>query len=152
MEFPDLVAEKSLTFYRSGHENEKLIFPLNCKTPEEQDHNVAAKCVMSRCHEPECKIPLAWFVLEERIRQYAVKKNVAYVEIATCSKIASQLHISGKTFQAALNHLLKLNIFRKYSSLPHLIFCDTHVVLIKLTELVQYSFDLRKRRHLWYCR
>ena len=139
--------EQSLTFYRSGDDNEKLIFPLNCKKPEERDHNVAAefrKCVMSRCSESESKIPLAWFVLEERIRQYAVKKNVAYVERATCAKIASQLHMNTKIFEAALNHLLKLNIFRCYSSLPNLIFCDTQVVLFKLTELVQYSFQLRR--------
>ena len=141
------VLKKSLTLFKSSDDAENLIFPLNCKTPEERDRNVAAefrKCVMKRCCEPEREIPLAWFVLEERIRQYAIKRNVAYVEIATCSKIASQLHMSDKTFQAALNHLLKLNIFRKYSSLPHLIFCDTHVVLIKLTELVQYSFHLKR--------
>ena len=139
--------EQSLTFYRSGDENEKLIFPLNCKKPEERDRNVAAefrKCVMNRCSESESKIPLAWFVLEERIRQYAVKKNVAYVERATCAKIASKLHMSNKIFEAALNHLLKLNIFRCYSCLPHLIFCDTQVVLFKLTELVQYSFQLKR--------
>ena len=47
-------------------------------------------------------------------------------------------------FQAALNHLLKLNIFRCYASSPNLIFCDTHVVLLKLTELVQHGFELRK--------
>ena len=145
--FSNLVLEKSLMLYRSGDDNEELIFPMNCKTPEERDCNIAAefrKCVMSRCHEPVCEVPLAWFVLEERICQYAAKKNVAYVEITTCFKIASQLHMSNKTFQAALDHLVKLNIFRKYSSLPHLIFCDTHVVLLKLTELVQYSFRLRK--------
>ena len=139
--------KQSLAFYRSGDANEKLVFPLNCKFPEERDRNVAAdfrKCVMDRCSEPESKIPLAWFVLEERIRQYAVKKNVAYVERATCAKIASQLHMTTKIFEAALNHLLKLNIFRCYSCLPNLIFCDTQVVLLKLTELVQYSFQLRR--------
>ena len=139
--------KQSLVFYRSGDANEKLVFPLNCKIPEERDHNVAAdfrKCVMDRCSGPECKIPLAWFVLEERIRQYAVKRNVAYVERATCAKIASQLHMTTKIFEAALNHLLKLNIFRCYSCLPNLIFCDTQVVLLKLTELVQYSFQLRR--------
>ena len=127
--FSNLVLDKSLVFYKLGDdEDERLIFPLNCKTPAERDHNVAAefrKCVMSHCHEPKSKIPLAWFVLEEHIRQYALKMNVAYVEITTCSRIASQLHMSDKTFQAALNHLLKINIFRRYSSLPNLIFCDT---------------------------
>ena len=141
--------ETSLMFYGSGalDENERLISPLNCKIPEERDHNVAAefrKCVMSRCSEPEVEIPLAWFVLEERIRQYAIKKGVAYVEKATCANIASQLHMSDVVFEAALSHLLKLNIFRCYSSVPYLIFCTTQVILHKLTELVQYSFKLRK--------
>ena len=138
--------EASMMFYGTGDENEKLIFPLNCKNPEERDHNVAAefrKCVMNRCPAPEVKIPLAWFVLEERIRQYATKKGVPYVERATCAKIANTLHMSKEIFEAALNHLLKLNIFRCYSSAPDLIFCTTQVILQKLTELVQYSFQLR---------
>ena len=134
-------------FYWSGDEYKKMIFPLNCKTPEQRDLKVAAefrRCVMNCCCESESKIPLAWFVLEERIRQYTVKENVAYVERATCAKIASQLHMTTKVFEAALNHLLKLNIFRCYSSVPNLIFCGTQVILFKLSELVQYSFQLRR--------
>ena len=73
-----------------------------------------------------------------------MKKNVAYIERATCANIARQLHMTAKVFEAALNHLLKLNIFRCYSSVPNLIFCGTQVVLIKLSELVQYSFELRR--------
>ena len=143
----DTHLEASMMFYESGDENEKLIFPLNCRNPEERDHNVAAefrKCVMNHCPAPEVKIPLAWFVLEERICQYATKKGVPYVERATCAKIARTLHMSKETFEAALNHLLKLNIFRCYSSAPDLIFCTTQVILLKLTELVQYSFQLRR--------
>ena len=143
----DTRLEASMMFYESGDENEKLIFPLNCKNPKERDHNVAAefrKCVMNHCPAPEVKIPLAWFVLEERIRQYATKKGVPYVERATCAKIARTLHMSRETFEAALDHLLKLNIFRCYSSAPDLIFCTTQVILQKLTELVRYSFQLRR--------
>ena len=138
--------QQSLTFYKAD-DTGKLIFPLNCKTPENHDKAVAAefrKCVMKHCPEPNSKIPLAWFVLEERIRQYAVKKNVAYVEKEICFKIAQKLHMSSETFEVALNHLLKLNIFRSYSSLPNLIFCDTQVVLLKLTEIVQHSFQLQE--------
>ena len=142
----DSLIEKSLIFYEAG-DNGKLIFPLNCKNPEDRDQAVTAefrKFVMNHCKEPTDKIPLAWFILEERIRQYATKKKVAYVTRDTCLKIASTLHMTEETFQAALNHLLKLNIFRSYSSLPDLIFCDTQVVLFKLTELVQYSFQLQR--------
>ena len=138
--------QQSLTFYKAD-DTGKLIFPLNCKTPRKHDKAVAAefrKCVMNHCPEPNSKIPLAWFVLEERIRQYAVKKNVAYVKREICFKIAQKLHMNSETFEVALNHLLNLNIFRSYSSLPNLIFCDTQVVLLKLTEIVQYSFQLRE--------
>ena len=137
--------EDSLMFYEAG-ENGKLIFPLNCKNPAEQDQAVAAefrKCVMSRSPEPS-KIPLAWFIMEERIRQYSTKNDVPYVKRDVCFKIAKTLKMSPEMFQAALNHLLKLNIFRCYSSLPDSIFCDTQVVLLKLTELVQYSYQLQR--------
>ena len=143
----DTHLEASMMFYGSSDEEEKLIFPLNCKNPEDRDHNVAAefrKCVMNHCSEPEVKIPLAWFVFEERIRQYATKKGVPYVEKSTCVKIARTLHMSRETFEAALDHLLKLNIFRCYSSVPDLIFCTAQVILQKLTELVRYSFQLRR--------
>ena len=133
--------------YYGSDDNEELIFPLNCKVPKEPDHGVAAefrKCVMSCCSISEDPIPLAWFVLEERIRQYATEKGFAYVERATCAEIASKLHMSPEVFDAALNHLLKLNIFRCYPGVPNLIFCTTQVVLQMLTELVQYSFQLRR--------
>ena len=135
---------ETLMFYGSG--SNKLIFPLNCKLPEERDHTVAAefrKCVMSHHSEPKVKIPVVWFVLEEKIRQYATENSVAYVTRDKCDDIASQLHMSNKVFEAALDHLLKLNIFRRYSSAPNLIFCTTQLVLQMLTKLVQYSFQLR---------
>jgi GTPase SAR1 family protein len=138
--------QDSLTFYKAEGTG-GLIFPLDCKNPKNQDKEVAAlfrKCVMNHCPEPTSKIPLAWFILEERIRQHAAKKEMAYVEKDVCFKIAKKLHMSHETFQVALNHLLKLNIFRSYSTLPNLIFCDTQVVLLKLTELVQHSFQLRE--------
>jgi GTPase SAR1 family protein len=128
--------QQNLTFYKADGTG-RLIFPLNCKNPDSQDKEVAAvfrKCVMDHCPEPTSKIPLAWFILEERIRQYAAKKEMAYVEKDVCFKIAKKLHMNDETFQVALNHLLK-NIFRSYSNL---IFCDTQVVLLKLTELVQH--------------
>ena len=128
------------------HKPDSLIFPLNCKKPEEKDLVVVSqfrKCVMKNCMEPESKIPLAWFVLEQRIRQYAAKENMAYITRSVCSKISKKLNMTDRIFEAALNHLLKLNIFRSYSSLPELIFCDTQVVLLKLTELVKYSFKLK---------
>lgn len=124
-----------------------LIFPMNCKKPEEEDKIVASefrKCVMKRCHEPMSKTPLAWFVLEQRIRQYSTKKKVACVERKKCLKLALKLHMTPEIFQAALDHLLKLNIFRSYASVPDLIFCDTQVVVLKLNELVHHSFKLRR--------
>ena len=132
----------SLILYKGN----SLMFPLNCKKPEKKDLIVVSqfrKCVMEKCMEPESKIPLAWFVLEQRIRQYAAKKNMPYITRSACLEISKKLNMSDRIFEAALNHLLKLNIFSSYSSLPELIFCDTQVVLLKLTELVEYSFKLK---------
>ena len=134
----------NLVLYKS----DSLIFPLNCKSPESKDLAVVSefrKCVMKHCTEPDSvlELPLAWFVLEQCIRQYAQKKGVAYVTRNECLKVSKKLKMSKNAFKHALEHLLKLNIFRNYDSLPELIFCDTHVVLLKLTELVQYSYKLQ---------
>ena len=134
--------------------HDKLIYPLNCEDPKDEDKKIAGefrKDVMRHCSEREAKIPLAWFVLEERIRQYATKNKVDYIDKATCIEdIAKPLNIDSIEFESALHHLLKLNIFRCYSSLPDLIFCGNQAVLMKLTEIVKYNYHLREEHGLSY--
>ena len=94
--FKSAKLEKSLIYYKISKQqdqgvvgesgemcarHDELVYPLNCKDPKDEDKKIASKfrkSVMRHCPECETKIPLAWFVLEERIRQYATKNNVDY--------------------------------------------------------------------------
>ena len=47
-------------------------------------------------------------------------------------------------FDAALEHLVKHNIFLHYSEvLPDVVFCDPQVLLTRVTEIVQYHYKLK---------
>ena len=46
-------------------------------------------------------------------------------------------------FDAALEHLVKHNIFLHYKVLPQVVFCDPQVLLTMVTEIVQYHYKLK---------
>ena len=135
-----------LGLYRSA-EPDQLIFPINAKTPGREDEKVASefrKIVTTSCPHKRKPIPIPWFVLEQFICQYAAENQVRVVSIKECRQIAQRLHMDDPTFVAALDYLVALNIFHFYPTiLPNLVFCDTQVLLDKISELVEYSHMLR---------
>ena len=126
---------------------DQLIFPVNSKTPSMEDEKVASefrKRVTTSCPYGREKIPIAWFVLEQLIRQHATDERVRIVSTTECQRIAQRLHMDDETFHAALDYLVALNIFHFYPAiLPNVVFCDTQVLLDKISELVEYSQMLR---------
>ena len=135
-----------LGLYRQA-EPDQLIFPVNAKTPGREDEKVASefrKIVTTSCPHKREPIPIPWFVLEQFIRQFAAENQVRVVSIKECRQIAQRLHMDDPTFVAALDYLVALNIFHFYPTiLPNLVFCDTQVLLDKISELVEYSHMLR---------
>jgi len=140
------IFHNKLGLYRGGNPDQ-LIFPVNAKTPSTEDQRVASefrKIVTTSCPYKREQIPIPWFVLEQFIRQYAAEKKVRIVSINECRQIARRLHMNDKTLLAALNYLVALNIFHYYPTiLPNVVFCDTQVLLDKISELVEYSHMLR---------
>jgi len=135
-----------LGLYRLA-EPDQLIFPVNAKTPSREDEKVASefrKVVTKSCPHEREKIPIPWFVLEQLIHQCATEKGVSIVSMKRCRQIAHRLHMDDETFRAALDYLVALNIFHFYPKiLPNVLFCDTQVLLDKISELVEYSHSLR---------
>ena len=128
---PNLATPKfrdNLAFYRLAIP-EELIYPVNGKTPEEVDHEVAGevrRAIMKMCSKDRVKIPLPWFVFEQLIRELTAKKGVEVLSIAECWQVALRLRMSRQMFLAALGYLVDLNFFFYYpESLPNVVFCNS---------------------------
>ena len=130
-----------LVHYHLGTE---VIFPINAKKPEEQDHQVCAEIRKQiedkKSAPPPYKIPIGWFLLEQDIIK-ASKGGV--ISKSECLGIAAPLNINGEALTAALQYFDDLNIFLYYRSvLPELVFSNPQILLDKVTELVHFSYSL----------
>ena len=130
-----------LVYYRLSSE---VIFPINAKTPTEQDQHVCAKIRKvvedKKCTPPHYKIPIRWFLLEQDIVNAAKGGVISRKE---CHSIAGILGIKEKALNAALEYFHDLNIFLYYPSiLPDVVFSNPQIPLDKVTELVHFSYSL----------
>ena len=140
---------KSLLDARSFHilynreELKEAIFPVNGKTPQDEDRHVAKvlrQKIASVCPKT-IQMPVAWLGLEVLLQTSSHDGILSLVECQGCAK---RLHIEGDAFSAALHHLVHNNVFLHYPEvLPQTVFCDPQVVLTKVTELVEYHHKLR---------
>ena len=132
-----------LNYYTVG-KFDQLLYPVNAKHPESADKKVAANFrqdVMSRCHAQEHKIPIRWFILE-LLLQYLAKDGV--INFKQCIEVAHRLGMNEKRLRAAVDYLVKLNIFEYFPQiLPGIVFTTSQVLLNKITELVEHSHNLR---------
>ena len=137
-----------LIFY--GNSTKEVIFPMNAKEPEAEDREVAAlirRLVSDDGSDPApFKIPIGWFLLEQDIRKYASLKGRGVVSKDECRAIAAKLKINDQSLEAALAYLHKLSIFLYFPDfLPEVVFCESQVLLDKITELVAFSYQLRRQ-------
>ena len=135
--------QKHLVFY-----GDDLIFPVNAKKPGKEDRKVASelrKTILQAASslEPE-EIPLGWYVLDIALHRLASFLGRGILTRQECLQVAHKLHVTEEGFEAALDHLSKLNVILYFRSvLPNLVFCSPQVLLDKLTELVRYNYQLR---------
>ena len=139
------ILQDELVLYSPRLQNPEVIFPINAKTPAEQDHQVCAlirKQVQDKKYAPPpYKIPIGWFLLEQDI----IKTSKGGVISKTaCLGIASILNIDAEALTAALKYFDDLNIFLYYPSvLPEVVFSDPQILLNKVTELVHFTYSLQ---------
>ena len=132
------------------NENMKeFIFPLNAKYPKEEEHAVAEQLrtlIIKYCmpRSPD-KIPLHWYALELKLQEIAQALGRQVLSKQECFQAAQRLQFDSESFEAALHYLDDLNILFYYPDiLPEIVFCDTQVLLDKITELVEYHYRLRE--------
>ena len=141
------VLGKRIVLYKPG-DPDQFMFPVDSKTPKPQDQKTAQafkEAVMKLCLGKKVKIPLPWFVLEQLLRQLAEKLHTEVLSIEECYEVAHRkLHMPQNVCQAAIEYLGNLNIFFYHPGiLPQVVFCNSQVILDKITELVRCSHELK---------
>ena len=141
-----LPAVQSNAIYRNESLTE-LIFPVNALNPGPQDQEVAAKLrqvIVEKSHVKSKQIPLRWHGLELALQKLMLELGRGVLSKAECLAVAQKFHFNDESFEEALKYLHNLNVVFYYNNvLPNVIFCDSQVLLDKVTELVEYSYRLQ---------
>ncbi len=134
------------------HLNEmEIVFPLDCKTPNDFESNKIANYIRQYIGEirNEIKVPLWWYVLEISIEKVLKDLNGRKVlRITECEDIAKALNnFHEDALFEALKYFHRHNIFHYYPEiLSNIVFCDTQVLLDKVTEIVKYTNFVRESK------
>ena len=139
------ILQDELVLYSPRLQDPEVIFPINAKTPTEEDHQVCAfirkQVEDKKCAPPPYKIPIGWFLLEQDIIKAS---NGGVISKKQCISIASLLNIDAEALTAALKYFDDLNIFLYYPTvLSEVVFSDPQILLNKVTELVHFSYSLQ---------
>ena len=134
------------------YNGESLLFPINAKTPGNDDRKVMGnlrQLMIRKLQQlPRKRIPLRYFSLENAFQRLAKYQRKAILSIDECLKEAAAYYFTRESLNDVLQYLhsLKLIIILYYKDiLPDVVFIDAQVLLNKITELVEYSIELRAK-------
>lgn len=134
-----------LAYYRTT-KPEQLIFPLNAKSPTEEDQRVAEqfrRLATQMCSTARVKLPMPWFLLEQYLRTLSEKKHRMILSIGECEEEALKLRMNDEDCEAALVYLDKVNMFfYRPEHLKGIVFCRAQVWLDKISELIVFVYML----------
>ena len=138
---------KNLTLFFKCRKKD-VIFPVNCKKCD-PDSKEVAKTIREYVHKLsqnlKIKVPFWWFVLEIIVEKVSNDEKRKVLSKTECEQIAKALHnFHEDALFEALKFFHEYHIFHYYPTiLPNVVFCDTQVLLDKVTELVEYAAYMR---------
>lgn len=118
---------------------EELIFPMNARSPREEDHQVAQqiRSLIARNSPEPVKIPIRWYCLELRIQELAESKGRGVLSKDECFSVARRLKFNEKSFLAALEFLDELSSISYFGQiLKGVVFADSQVLVDIVNEIV----------------
>ena len=132
------------------YNGESLLFAINAKTPGSEDHRVISNLRDLMIKElqklPKVQIPLRYFSLENAFQRLAKYQRRAILSVDECLKEATAYHFTRESLNDVLQYLHSLKLIMYYKDiLPDVVFIDAQVLLDKITELVEYSIELRAK-------
>ena len=132
------------------YNGESLLFSINAKTPGNEDCKLMGTLRHLMIKElqklPRVKIPLRYFSLENAFQRLAKYQRRAILSVDECLKEATAYHFTRESLDDVLQYLHSLKLIMYYKDiLPNVVFIDSQVLLDKITELVEYSIELRAK-------
>ena len=126
----------------------KLIFEINALNPDATDKITAEKvrqCIMEQCPAREVKIPLRWDSFNEKLRSIAEGLDRMVMSRDECWQVAESLGLEEESFDSALDFFHSVNLMFYFRDiLPKVVFIDPQVILDKVSELIEFMFELRE--------
>ena len=127
---------------------EKLIFEMNALKPDHLDKKTAERIrryVLEQCRPIKVKLPVRWLAFEEKLRSIAERLGRMVMSRQECLKVAESLGLAENSFDLALNHFHEVSLMFYFRTiLPKTVFVDPQVLLDKVSELVEFMFELRE--------
>ena len=129
-------------------DKKKLIFEINGLTPDDDDKKMAEKIrtvIMEKCPSRREKTPWRWHVFNQKMKSIARRLGRNVLSQEECLKIAESLELDKESFELALEFFHNLSIIFYYPAiLPDVVFVDPQVLLDKVTEFVEFKFELQE--------
>ena len=126
----------------------KLIFDINALNPDAADKITAEKirkCIMEQCPAVEVEIPLRWHSFDEKLRSIAEGLDRMVMSRDECWQVAESLGLEEESFDSALDFFHSVNLMFYFRDiLPKVVFIDPQVILDKVSELVEFMFELQE--------
>ena len=127
---------------------EKLIFEMNALKPDETDKKTAEQVrryILEQCKPMKVELPLRWQAFEEKLRSIAEGLGRMVMSRQECWLVAESLELDEASFDLALDHFHKVSLMFYFRTiLPDTVFIDPQVLLDKVSELVEFMFELRE--------
>ena len=129
-------------------DDKTLIFEINALNPDDTDKKTAAKVrsyIMEQCPAEEVEIPMRWHAFEEKLRSLAERLGRMVMSRDECWLVAESLGLDEASFNGALDFLHRVSLMFYFRDiLPHIVFIDPQVMLDKVSELIEFMFELRE--------
>ena len=125
-----------------------LIFEMNALNPDDSDKKTAGKVrsyIMEQCPAVEVEIPMRWHAFEEKLRNLAEGLGRMVMSCDECWLVAESLGLDEASFNGALDFFHRMSLMFYFRDiLPHIVFIDPQVILDKVSELIEFMFELRE--------
>ena len=125
-----------------------LIFEINALNPDDTDKKVAEKVrsyILEQCPAKEVELPVRWHALEEKLQSVCEGLGRKVMSREECWQVAESLGLDEASFNAALDFFHSMSLMFYFRDiLPAVVFIDPQVMLDKVSEPIEFMFELRE--------
>ena len=129
-------------------DSKTLIFEINALNPDDTDKKVAEKVrsyILKQCPAKEVELPVRWHALEEKLQSVCEGLGRKVMSREECWQVAESLELDEASFDAALDFFHSMSLMFYFRDiLPAVVFIDPQVMLDKVSEPIEFMFELRE--------